>query len=317
MGITKQHIHVFCMEQARHSVIRGDVLTLGQQTVFATQAQVESIIARYKQIDPKPLPAGFDTAMKIAGGVPNSTNADTVLTLLGAESVYVTDVSAYESPDFVFDLNEPVDPVYHERFDTVLDVGTLEHVFDTAVALDSIRRMVKPGGSVVLVNPSSNVMDHGFYSISPTLYWDYFSANGFSDMCCYLIAGSTRGKARLFRYHGVECRWGLEVPMTSSSGIEIAFTARKSLDGGSREAVKPMQSLYTETESWQGGLTEDNSPPALLTTKQRIERLMGDRKVLREAIARRMVAARRAVVPPGLLRYGHGTGSKLEYLGRY
>jgi hypothetical protein len=52
--------------------------------------------------------------------------------------VYATDVSTYENPDFIIDLNEPVDVSYYE-FDTIVDVGTLEHLFDIAAALKKYR----------------------------------------------------------------------------------------------------------------------------------------------------------------------------------
>jgi hypothetical protein len=37
--------------------------------------------------------------------------------------------------------------------------------------------MLKVGGRLIHALPSSNHVDHGFYMFSPTLFWDYYSAN--------------------------------------------------------------------------------------------------------------------------------------------
>ena len=120
-----------------------------------------------------------------------NTNAQALFTLLGASNVYVADISTYESPDFLIDLNCPiVDTTLHQRFDTIVDVGTLEHVFNVAVALRNICLMLKDGGNIVLILPCSIAIDHGFFSYSPTLFFDYFCANGFENISCYLVEGS-------------------------------------------------------------------------------------------------------------------------------
>jgi hypothetical protein len=37
-------------------------------------------------------------------------------------------------------------------------------------------------GIVIHHSPTNNFVDHGFYQFSPTLYVDYYSANGFADI---------------------------------------------------------------------------------------------------------------------------------------
>ena len=75
MGILKPYIHLFCMEQKRNPVIRGGLLTLGQQCVFSTLADVKSILA-FHGLPIKELPSGFDTASKIPAwkGTPYQSN---------------------------------------------------------------------------------------------------------------------------------------------------------------------------------------------------------------------------------------------------
>ena len=58
------------------------------------------------------------------------SNAQAVLTLLGADVVQVSDISPNETPDFIIDLNNPVGPEFNQKFDVIFDIGTLEHIFD-------------------------------------------------------------------------------------------------------------------------------------------------------------------------------------------
>jgi hypothetical protein len=47
--------------------------------------------------------------------------------------------------------------------------------------------LLKVGGRMIFLTPSSNHMDHGFYMFSPTLFADYFAANGFQIETIYVI----------------------------------------------------------------------------------------------------------------------------------
>src|SRR5262249_31786020 len=158
VGILTPYIHLFCMEQKRNPVFKGDLLTLGQQAVYCSLPDLKKILA-FHALPIKELPYRFDTTSKITGwrGTPywSNPNAYTLFTLLGAERVYAADISITESLDFIIDLNEPVDVSYYDRFDTIVDVGTLEHVFDIPTALRNIVKMCRKGGSIILVHPST------------------------------------------------------------------------------------------------------------------------------------------------------------------
>ena len=39
--------------------------------------------------------------------------------------------------------------------------------------------MLKKGGRILHILPSTNEVDHGFYMFSPTLFFDYYGENGF------------------------------------------------------------------------------------------------------------------------------------------
>lgn len=73
------------------------------------------------------------------------------------------------------DLNEPID--LQRQFDIVMNLGTLEHVFNLAQALKSIHDHTLPGGFMIHGLPFTGWVDHGFYNFNPTFCWDLAAAN--------------------------------------------------------------------------------------------------------------------------------------------
>jgi hypothetical protein len=70
----------------------------------------------------------------------------------------------------------------NRQFDTVIDFGTLEHVFNVQVALRNVAALCKKGGRILHALPANNYSGHGFYQFSPELFFSvYSSRNGFSD----------------------------------------------------------------------------------------------------------------------------------------
>jgi hypothetical protein len=262
MGLLPKHIHLLAMNQVAHSVA-GHVLTFGQQAVYATLPEVVKIVKQHTDRI-HPVDEDADTKNRIPGwvGTPLGlhTNAQTVLKLLGAADVSVLDVSEYERPDIVADLNLAVPDRYHDRFDYILDVGTLEHVFDVPAALDNMVKMLKVGGTVTLVMPTSNAIDHGFYSFSPTLFFDYFAANGFDDFSCYLLEGSCFNymkKGNVYSYKDV----GREYCFTSRHMVEIYFSATKTKSMA--HAVRPIQSIYARSKEWKSTPAAGSNDPVV------------------------------------------------------
>jgi hypothetical protein len=104
-----------------------------------------------------------------------------LLQACGASSVEAIDYSAYEGAERVWDLNVPVPEDWHQQYDTIVDGGTLEHVFHAPIALASLMQMLKPGGRLFVSSPTNNHCGHGFYQFSPEFYYRALSApHGFA-----------------------------------------------------------------------------------------------------------------------------------------
>src|SRR3989344_5549286 len=130
MGLLRRHLYLLAAEHKKYP-LTGAELTLGQQS---GHAPLDEVMLLFKQqgVSLKELPPGFDIKNKIPDwkGTRYDTyaNCQAVLALLGAKKTYAADISAYENPDIIMDFGLPVDKKYHSAFDTILDVGTLEHI---------------------------------------------------------------------------------------------------------------------------------------------------------------------------------------------
>jgi SAM-dependent methyltransferase len=105
---------------------------------------------------------------------------------LGFSEVKSLDRSDFEGADFIADLNLPLPVELHDRFDVVLNGGTLEHIFHVPNVLSNVHRLLKVGGRVIHIAPASNQIDHGFYCFSPTLFHDYYTANRYEIRALHL-----------------------------------------------------------------------------------------------------------------------------------
>ena len=248
MGIFRHHLDLLFTEATNNNFINGkDVLCISQQAVHLTLNQVYKLAKNYKNLNISEIQNDFDTTNKIPSWVgtkhEKNTNIQTIFKLLGASKVSVCDASDYESPDFQLDLNYPVAEQYKNKFDVIFDVGTLEHVFDTPTALWNFISMLKVNGVLYIGVPSSNAIDHGFYSFSPGLFYDYFNANGLEVLSCHLREGSPvfyKKIGKLYKYNGI----GTEIPILSSAAIEVITIAKKNIS--IENAVKPTQNVYVD-----------------------------------------------------------------------
>lgn len=63
------------------------------------------------------------------------------------------------------------------RFDVVINHQTAEHVFNIAQVFKTIDQYTVPGGMMIHESPLMGWVDHGFYTLQPTLFFDVAEAN--------------------------------------------------------------------------------------------------------------------------------------------
>jgi len=105
----------------------------------------------------------------------------------GASTVDSLDRSNFEGANVIHDLNEPLPNELASAYDTLLDLGTLEHVMDVEAALENVARAVRVGGAIAHVVPSNGCPGHGLYQFSPQLFHSYYAPQrGFRDTEVYV-----------------------------------------------------------------------------------------------------------------------------------
>ena len=143
--------------------VLGRTLTLGRQGIYMNENSYASFLKML----------GVDNTV--------ADYADDFFRGLGAAPLLHMDASDYEGAAIIHNMNEFVDSQYHSAFDTVIDGGTLEHVFNFPTAIRNCMEMVKPGGQLILMTPWHNYSGHGFYQFSPELIHNTLSEeNGYS-----------------------------------------------------------------------------------------------------------------------------------------
>jgi SAM-dependent methyltransferase len=173
--------------------------------------------------------------------------------LLGFHDVQSLDVSSFEGATLIGDLNDPEDAArLGQKFHFVFDGGTLEHVFHVPNALKNIHDLLRVGGCVLHWSPSNNHVDHGFYQFSPTLYYDYYSANRFEILDCqFMRAGKQQNEKYMFHAYKPGSLRSVSLGGLDGGRYEVAFLARKRAESTSN--VVPQQFLYRSYPGWNEG----------------------------------------------------------------
>ncbi len=97
---------------------------------------------------------------------------------IGFNEIHAIDINTLDGADIILDLNEPLHNEYYERFDYIINGGTLEHVYNSYNAMSVITQMLRNNGKMIHISPLAGFVDHGFYSFSPTFFIDFAAANG-------------------------------------------------------------------------------------------------------------------------------------------
>lgn len=110
---------------------------------------------------------------------------DFLIANFGASGVESIDYSDFEGATHIADLNKPLD--IPANYDTVIDSGTLEHVFNVVQALKNVSQICKVGGRIIHIVPANNLLNHGFWQFSPELFFSLYCAkNGFAETKVFL-----------------------------------------------------------------------------------------------------------------------------------
>jgi SAM-dependent methyltransferase len=226
------------------------LLTVGHQSLFLHRREVAFFRREYQK--------AFGRSVTPLDEYRRMDFADIFLRdFLGASSISVLDASPYEGADTIHDMNTPIPEAWHDRYDVVIDSGSLEHIFNVPVALANLADMLKVGGTIFITTPANNQMGHGFYQFSPELMFRVFSEpNGF-DLRQILLFEGRYPRPELTKNHTLyevvdpeQVR--TRVQLVSKGPVTMMIEATKVRDTH-MFATAPIQSDYAAMWEAQGG----------------------------------------------------------------
>lgn len=234
----------FLLAEKSRGVAFGRTLTLGRQGIYMR----------------KSLYGIFLESLGVQSTV--SEYADDFFRGVGANPLIPMDASSYEGAVIIHDMNEPIDAKYHGAFDTVVDGGTLEHVFNFPIALRNCMEMVKPGGQLILMTPWHNFSGHGFYQFSPELIFNALSEqNGY---CVEKMLIAAEGSWYSVKNPG-EIKRRTEI--VTRDPVLLYVTARR-ISNNPVFAHWPQQSDYSS--AWERGNYTNDAKATTLSLESRI-----------------------------------------------
>jgi SAM-dependent methyltransferase len=165
MGI---HPHTLMfLKFASKKMSLGRVATMGRQGMYVLEAKLRTIMGARVEVSYGPYCEDFLKAE------------------LGATTVESFDRSAYECATHIFDFNLPI--TTDATYDTILDGGFLEHIFNVPQALENMSRLCAEGGQILHVLPANNLCGHGFWQFTPELFFAvYAEHNGYAETQVFL-----------------------------------------------------------------------------------------------------------------------------------
>lgn len=198
MGLTADFAE-FLIHGRREGVDFDRTLTLGRQALMVSPRRLRHLLAKNGLLRDASGKTEFFRRFD-----EDPYYAEPFLEQLGARETASLDASGYEGATVTHDLNQPVPSDWRESYSVVIDGGTLEHVFNFPLALQSSMELVRPGGHLFIFTPANNYFGHGFYQFSPELFFRVLSeSNGFTleRMVAFEMVTAVT------TFHGYEYEW--------------------------------------------------------------------------------------------------------------
>jgi SAM-dependent methyltransferase len=180
------------------------MLSIARQTLYLNAETAIELVNRelgqQVRISPE---LELDRQTRGADGSPFITDSS-FYSLFTAAQYNCLDVTDYEGANIIADLCNPLAPELAGRFDFIINGSCLDNIFDPAMALRNLTRLLKPGGRIIHMERASRA--HNVY-VAFALSWfhDYYAINDFDDCQVYLAQWDNllEGRWDIYRYSPV------------------------------------------------------------------------------------------------------------------
>lgn len=178
MAILAGHVRWFEEIFARPGVLREPIIMLGFQEIG-----IHPVC--FREVATSPLLRFRKSVVRRMRGLPEIANPEFRVPSLidflrnrGLRDVRVIDPHDPRS-DFRHDMNQLIPRTAWASCNTFLDIGSLEHVFDTRTCLENALRMVRVGGFYLLHTCVNGYLGHGLHTFNDEGLLDALELNGF------------------------------------------------------------------------------------------------------------------------------------------
>lgn len=257
MAIDRTILRMLMTLQERFA-LSGSILTFGVQDVMLSHENAEELF-RNSNYRFTPIEEGrrryskskLQTLFEDVLNVKKPMHLLDLLTMMNFEEVASLDAFDAENPTILHDLNKPIPDTYKGKFDVVLDIGVMEHVFDVKQFIQNCIHLLKDQGVLILFVPLLGWHNECFYNFQPPFFFDVFSANGFRDISVYLNFFPKYHDFGEGRTTWLEFQYGDRVQFKRANyNTCILFVGRKSRTDS--DFVVPLQSFYEEYyQNWK------------------------------------------------------------------
>ena len=231
MGLDQNGVQ-FLLYARRLGVDFARSAMIGRQSLYLTAPQLQASLTKFGS------PFDGTISHRVLGSY--GGYAEGLFEYLGADHVSSFDAAGYEGASQLHDMNLPLPDRYQRRYSMVFDGGSLEHVFNIAAALKNCMEMVQVGGHYLAISPANNFMGHGFYQLSPELYFSVFRpANGYELVRALVYEDGARP-----RWFAVTDPASIQrrVTLTNRRPVYLLIIARRVTD------VVPLQSAPQQSD---------------------------------------------------------------------
>jgi hypothetical protein len=150
------HALKFLMSAKAQGVTFERTVTIGRQRIYLQSQQLSDLLQ--------------PTATEV-----EDPYAEWIIRRLGGRLVDSVDISDYEKATILHDMNCPLPAHLRGMYTSVVEAGTLEHLFNFPVAIRNCMELVAPGGHLICCTVANNFCGHGFYQFSPELFYRVLS----------------------------------------------------------------------------------------------------------------------------------------------
>ena len=175
MGFNYWNTHLLASYAKNYPL--GKVLTFGRQNI-SIPAKRKKKISHAHGIDGSVL-SGF---------------CEPLLGKLGSPKVTSLDASGHEGCNLILDLSQPISKEHWNCYDTILDYGTSEHIFNFPQVLSNVFRFLKKDGVYIFCLPVTGWCDHGLYQFSPSMFTSIAASDYFDLKFLFMQGGNAQRK---------------------------------------------------------------------------------------------------------------------------